>query len=511
MSINKEVWQRALTIGAGCALVFLSLYNLPHYPKPWYDEGSHLHVPKTLVRLGEYADYSSEGFRYYGPTVGVGPTVMLPIAAAFELFGIGLLQARLVMVIYLLAAVWLFFGLAQWLGGRRLAWAATALFVTSRAVALLEYGRQVLGEVPGLCLVVGGLWLWFSAWERASWRRLVGVGLLLGLATITKNQYFLVLAPTVLLAWFANLLYYRSAPQRVFLVPGILIGVAYGLWQVYLLAFLGPGNFSDNLAQFREFTAGAALVFRTDLMARGIQELLDNKVHLGALVPALMYGMSVSLPRRHEGQQWGLLWLLMVFNLIWYIVGSVSWLRYAFPALAFSCLFVARFFHDLTDGFQFDGDALWAALRRGQAMTAQQGIRWALWVWLAAIIMLPLAQTSLDIIRPPFNGAAAMTAYLNETVPHDVLIETWEPEMGFLTDHRYHYPPQILLNTAVAYKWLGGKPPSDSYTFVQTERPPYILEGEFARWVDMYAKELQGAHYQLVATIGDYKLYALKP
>ena len=83
---------RTAVLGLAVAmLVFLALYNLTDYPLTWFDEGSHLHVPKTIVRFGEYADYSSEGFRYYGPTVGVGPTVMLPIAGVFRLFGIGLL------------------------------------------------------------------------------------------------------------------------------------------------------------------------------------------------------------------------------------------------------------------------------------------------------------------------------------------------------------------------------------------------------------------------------------
>src|SRR5690349_4112519 len=86
-------------------LLFLALYNLPRYPLTWFDEGSHLHVPKTLVTRGVYADISSDGYRYFGPTVGVGPTVMLPIAASFLVFGIGLLQARLVISLYLLATV----------------------------------------------------------------------------------------------------------------------------------------------------------------------------------------------------------------------------------------------------------------------------------------------------------------------------------------------------------------------------------------------------------------------
>src|SRR5512140_2063377 len=88
------------------AVYFFAFHNLTRFPATWFDEGSHLHVPKTLVQKGVYADISSEGFRYYGPTIGVGPTVMLPIAAMFKLFGIGLLQARIVMALYLIAAVY---------------------------------------------------------------------------------------------------------------------------------------------------------------------------------------------------------------------------------------------------------------------------------------------------------------------------------------------------------------------------------------------------------------------
>src|SRR6185436_7162017 len=96
----EQVW---LAILCAAALA-LGLVNLPYAPQPWFDEGSILHVPKTLVEHGVYADISSEGYRYYGPTVGVGPTVILPVALAFKLFGVGLIQGRLVIVVYLLAA-----------------------------------------------------------------------------------------------------------------------------------------------------------------------------------------------------------------------------------------------------------------------------------------------------------------------------------------------------------------------------------------------------------------------
>ncbi|NLE45692.1 MAG: glycosyl transferase [Chloroflexi bacterium] len=500
----------AITAIAIVAVLFLALYNLTSYPTTWFDEGSHLHVPKTLVRFGVYADYSSEGFRHYGPTVGVGPTVMLPIAAAFRLLGIGLLQARLVMVVYLMATVLVFYRLAYELGGRRMAWVAMALLISSRGVSLLEYGRQVLGEVPGLLFLTSGLGVWFVGWRRADWRRLMVAGLLLGLATITKNQYLLVLAPSLGLAWIANLLYYRTAPHRVFIVPGIIVAVCFALWQVYMILYLGPATASENLESFRVATAGAAMVFSPSLMKRGVSELLSHNVYLAALLPVLMYGSALALPRQREAQRWGVLLILVVVNLVWYVVGSISWLRYAFPGLAIASLFVARFFHDMTDGFRLDWKNLRDGLSTGQAFSRSSALRGAMLIWLAAMILLPLGQTVRDIVAPPFNAPAAMAAYLDENVPRDALIETWEPEMGFLTDHNYHFPPPLLLNTAVGYVWLGGSPPSQEYDFVEAHHPDWVLVGEFSRWVDVYPRDTLQTDYRLVTSIGAYELYGLK-
>jgi hypothetical protein len=103
-----------------------------------------------------------------------------------------------------------------------------------------------------------------------------------------------------------------------------------------------------------------------------------------------------------------------------------------------------------------------------------------------------------------------MAAYLNEHVPTDALIETWEPEMGFLTDHNYHFPPQLLLNTAVGYIWLGKSSPTQEYTFVQDEAPNYVLVGGFSSWVGLYPQGWLAAHYTQVTRIGAFELYQLK-
>src|SRR3954470_24122176 len=90
--LTWQVLERAWLLALIGGTLLLALTNLTYAPITWFDEGSHLHVPKTLIQHGVYADISSEGYRYYGPTIGIGPTIMLPVALVFKLFGVGLEQ-----------------------------------------------------------------------------------------------------------------------------------------------------------------------------------------------------------------------------------------------------------------------------------------------------------------------------------------------------------------------------------------------------------------------------------
>jgi len=507
---NNQIIRNIIRIAVLGFVLFLVFYHLTNFPLTWYDEGSHLHVPKTLIQYGVYADRSSEGFRYYGPTVGVGPTVMLPIAAVFKLFGIGLLQARLVMAAYLLATIFVFFQFSKFLGGEWVAWVATALLVTSQGITLLEFGRQVLGEVPGLLFLLLGIWVWFGELEKPRIGRLVLAGILVGLGIVTKNQYLIVIVPTFAAGWFLNLVYYRVVKGRYFVIPAIAAVGIYALWQGFLVLSLGPSTAAENFQSLRIATAGAALVFSTSLMKRSIGELLSLKVFLSWLIPILIYGISFCIPRRKDGLKWGILMTLVGVNLVWYVVASVSWIRYAFPALVISCLFVARFFEDVTGKLKIDWQAFWQALRGKSVELGGQALRLMAAVWLIAMIGVPLVQNLKNIVLPEFNAPVAIAKYMDENIPKDALIETWEPEMGFLTDHNYHYPPQILLDSAVGFIWRGGPPPAEKYDFSASGFPEYVLVGKFSSWVQLYPTEVLDQHYTRVYETGPYMLYKLK-
>ena len=488
-------------------LAFLVFFNITNYPKPWFDEGSHLHVPKTLVQYGVYADLSSEGFRYYGPTIGVGPTVMLPIALMFKLFGIGLLQARLVVALYSLGAILVFFGMVRMLSDTVMAGLALLLMLSSRSVLFLDYGRQVLGEVPGFFFLILGIFLWFKNWENSSWKRLVLIGLLFGFSMITKYQYLLFLIPMIGIAWLLNIFYYRTSSHKNFIIPGLVAGVSFGIWQIITILSLGPSTALENLALLRTSAEGVAFSFNLSQISSNIGELTNRSVYLGALIPGLIFGFTTMLPKSIQGQKWSMLYILMGLNLGWYVVASIGWIRYAFLGLALSSIFIARFFYDLTGNFKLSEAGATLKSYLDALFHAKYAIRWALVGWLVLIVIAPLGKTVLDITFPGPNEAQAMAAYLNENVPKNVIIETWEPEMGFLTDHNYHYPPNPLLAVAIKQVYSNGEPVQQYYDYVQTDHPDYLLVGVFSKWVNMYPLDQLSSQYELVASVYNYDLY----
>ena len=382
----------ALSALFGC----LAFYNLSDYPTTWFDEGVHIHVPETLVRYGEYADRSSDGFRYFGPTLGVGPTVMVPIAAAFKVFGIGLLQARLVIALYLLAALAMFYLLGRRFGSTGFAAAAGALLIVAPSVAFVETGRQVLGEVPGFFFLLAAFLVWFSAW-KGSWVGLSWAGILMGAAAVTKYQNLVVLAPTLGLAFLANAFYYRIAKHRVFIWPGIVLAAVFALWQAARLSTC-PQTSAENLAALREATAGAAAVFSPDAMRRGLRELISFGTYGGSLLIALVYGAFCSLARDRRSQQWGTLLLFIVVNLVWYVFASIGWPRYAFAGLALASLFVARFLLDLIGELGKVPVPSVADDDSGALIT--RGLRVAVVAWAGLIILPALADAQTDHPAP---------------------------------------------------------------------------------------------------------------
>ena len=86
------------------------------------------------------------------PLVANGPGVVLPVAAVFAVFGVGLLQARLLMAIYFVVAAMTFFAVAKRLHGVPAALVSSFLLV---ALPIVIPGHP--GDEAGFVVLVAKL------------------------------------------------------------------------------------------------------------------------------------------------------------------------------------------------------------------------------------------------------------------------------------------------------------------------------------------------------------------
>jgi 4-amino-4-deoxy-L-arabinose transferase-like glycosyltransferase len=481
---------------------WLAYYNLGYSPATWFDEGEHFRVAKTLVQYGQYAVWSADGFRYFGPTIGVGPTMLLPVALAFKLFGVGLVQGRIVIGLYLALAAVLYWFYARRLGqSAPFAWLALLLLLAAPGIAFINLGRQGLGEIPASAFFLAGLLVWLKNSERntPTWRGWLAAGVLWGLAAITKSNYGLLLPPALALAWLLNRFYYRQAriTWLAFGLPLVLTVGGLGGWYVIILLFLGGGDFNTNLQLLREASGGSAFVFSIERMTSAWKFFLGPQALFGLAAPGLLYGLWLARKRTPESFKWALPLAFCLVWLAWFLGASIGWPRYAFPALLLCPLFTVKLL--------LDSPALLAVWLKRPAWRLKLNFLAAL--LLAGLIGGGMLSQVPDTLKVD-DSAQQLAAYLNRNIDRQAVIETWESELGLLTDNRYHYPPPELLDKAVRLKWLNGNGPALAELY-QPENltPDYLIEGKFARWNELYPPGLLSSHYQLQATFGEYKLY----
>lgn len=501
--IQSRTWMRtASLVGLAVVVAFCLLYRLDVYPAPWYDEGSHLHVAKNYALNGIYADYSSEGIRPFGPAIGVGPTVMLPVAAVFKVFGVNIEAARLVIVVYGMLTLAAFYGLVSLYLPWPQSLLAMLLMLISPQVDFIFNARTVLGEIPGLFFLTTALWLWIKP-TSINIPRLLGIGVLFGLACITKNQYALFILPSLLVCWIADLVWYKRRKWLHYVIPGVIAGVMFFAWTYVTIIALGEGNnFSENMATLRQASAGAFLVLSRESIERAISVLIQSSLYGAFAIPFAIYGLKLSLTRDEAGHRYGTLMIFVLVSLFIF-VASLGWPRYAFVPSVLLSIIGARLILDLLKGVSLTRVGLRGVLRGENPPFALTAI---LVGWALITFVLPLYPQFNNVLKGGRNDAYEAAAWMNANIPADATVETWEQELGVLTNFNIHYPPQKALAVSVAEKWEHGQAVSDFYDYRDYGNPDYIIRGPFEKFALVYLEE-RIANYDLVATIGEYDIF----
>jgi len=499
--LRYDFRSQALPILLVLIVGFLCLWNLSHYPLPWFDEGLNFQPPRNLVLHGQYALLSSEGFRVLDPALQTGPPVTLPIAFSFRVLGIGLLQARLVTSLFSILCVVIYYHIAQSLYGRAVGWLAAILLLTFAAddfVSFLYLGRQVLGEIPALFFFLSGLLIWFRSWERVEGHYLAGAGLLFGLAMVTKSQFTLLVPPTLLVVWLIGFFIFRTLRWRHLILPAMLCVGLVLIWYGLQTVIVGPQQSFLDLETLR---AGVRLHVLSCSLAT-IRHSLGVLVRTGYVVwggLGLAYALWCSRQRTLAALRRLALLAFVGLWLLWYTVASIGWARYAFVAVAVSHIFYAALLCDAL--------AALAPLRRTGTRRHQLRIAFALALLLITGWMIASGYSVIRSVLGNRDESYFLFArYLDETIPPSAIVESWEWELDLITDLRYHHPPTSVTNAVTHRLWVDGSEDKTVYDFRQFE-PDYLIVGRFARWTELYPPDFLEHKCALVKSIGDYDLY----
>jgi 4-amino-4-deoxy-L-arabinose transferase-like glycosyltransferase len=487
-------------------LIIAGLWNLGG-TSPWWDEGWTLSVARTWVERGFYGrlldgQLAPPGLESAFPTTGL-------VALSFRLFGVGVWQGRLPIMLCALGALVLMYGLAQRLYNRLVALASLfvlLLMAVHPSLHPLIMGRQVLAEMPMLFCLLAGYTCFLWALRRPLWYLPAAI-LLWAIALVAKLQ--------AVPFWFISMF-----------VP-LVITVAQLQWRV--AALLAGGMFGTVIvACALPVLQSALLQGHTAPIAPllGLYNVtavvIAPAVRLSALITLVRNGLPALLGVGYACWQYVRCRRMRLENpadivrlalltfagswLLWFLVLSIGWERYLFPATFVSSLFVAALLHDLTSGFKFQAtfQQIGLALRRRHLTRQSAG---ALLAMMIVITTLPLGmQTLFNAYTVDVDHAAAQTAdFLNQNTVPNARIETYETELHFLLDRPYHYPPDqlhVALNRRI---FIDSNTPIDYDPLA--DDPDYLVVGSFGRMWQLYESTLAANAFRLIKTYGAYEIY----
>jgi 4-amino-4-deoxy-L-arabinose transferase-like glycosyltransferase len=498
-----------IVVGLMSIGLILGLANLDRMPPLWWDEGWTLTVARTWVERGEYGRLLNGAAT--SPYLAASYVVVMPIALSFKLLGVGIWQARLVGVLYTFGALGLMFFLAKRLYNRAIAFGTLfvlLLMLYPPELHPLIVGRQVLGEMPSQFFLLAGYTFFYLALRRRFWWLPLGL-FMWGIALVMKLQ--------VLPFWFVSL----ALPLIVALLKRwwrlavwLLIGLVGGWLATYLVGWLAGKALSGFVVSWGDPIVGlyevTAFVPVLSMRFEAIKMAVTSGLPIGL---GLAWGLWREFQNLRLSQLDSSLEVmrLMLLGLagswfMWFVLLGMPWPRYFATPLFFGSLFAAALLYDLTDHFNVKLTVQRAAsivkLRRITRRSAG-----ALLAILLIFMTLPLSVLgSTATYLAGADGSARQTAeFLNASASPDALIETYDSELFFFLNRRYHYPPDQLSVDLSRRALLDKTVPIDYDP--RASDPDYIVVGPFSALWRLYDPTLSDPEFRWLKTIGRYAIY----
>ncbi len=205
---------------------FLATYRLSENPPTWLDEGTITQVSINLAESGIYGIQTAPDHFVSTDFLTTSFPVIYPVTVSFFLFGTTIVNARVVMVLFMGLVCILSYLLIRSLAiERKYILSLFSLFLLVTFAPLYGHGKNVLGEVPGLMFFLASLVvLHFAERYSALWPWVLS-GALLGLSMATKPIYLFITAPSALLVFLIQRRHISFADICAYIVgaAGILV------------------------------------------------------------------------------------------------------------------------------------------------------------------------------------------------------------------------------------------------------------------------------------------------
>lgn len=500
---------------AGLALIFALTIDLESTPPLWWDEGWNLSVARNWVELGHYGRLL-DGERV-SAGMSTGFPAVAPVAMSFRFLGVGIWQGRLVGVFFTVGALALLYYLASHLYSRSVAIATLVVVVLLSPVRSLHpvvMGRQVLGETPALVYLLAGYAFFRYVWHRPLWF-LPLAATFWAIALITKLQ--------VLPFWAASLLVplsmalFRRSWRSAYLLGVGLVGSFIAsrllLWleKVYLHGQTGPEPLLYGLYDVTALVpvASVRLAALLAVSVAGLLTLLGLCYEIRKLIRIRKNNF---IAQEHGANEDGanIVGLALVVLsgtwLAWYLLFSVAWARYLYPAIFIGSIFVAAMLRELTNHYSLSSTVTQA----GHALRYLRFDRQNTGIVLITILIGVTFLATLQMLYRSYAVSADKSVlqvadFLNTQTATNALIETYESELFFLLNRRYHYPPDQIHIELNRRTFLNQDVPIE-YDPLASD-PDYLVIGPANKLWRLYSPILTHKAFRMLRTYGRYTIF----
>ncbi|HVO73733.1 MAG TPA: glycosyltransferase family 39 protein [Ignavibacteriaceae bacterium] len=340
-------------------LVTLSLFNAYLSPDGGFHvEGIDLQPPKNLVRHGIYGTLSTEGFDKYTYRISVGPGILLPNALVFKIFGINVYNSRLLFVLFIMAAIVVFYVLARDIFNKESALLAIFFAVFSSEMFL----RGIMGAdgyIPAITYLIIGALFWFKSIETNKNIYLYLCGFFWGLSFQTQ-WLFLFAIFAAIVTYVVLYLSKNSIKSKYYLVPSLMVILVSLGWTLFRILNIGLRAEVIHLQDFwvehghRALGSGTeeGIVSSLFTFARPITTLVQidfwGQLQFFLIIPAIIYAIILIGKSKWSDYRsiFTLSFILIWFS--WFFFFNYDLVRtHLQTAFLLSQIYVAKLLYDL--------------------------------------------------------------------------------------------------------------------------------------------------------------------